>query len=177
MIATRTILLTLAVALAALAAARGAHAQLALPSDLTGTWQGKMSCKASEAETGATTSARLKDLTLHLRLVNPGANGAEYAARLDGFDYSARSIDVGGAGSGKGVLALVLCGSDDDASTGETELWKLAFKVNAAKETGKLSGELLLDDTEDGAGGGSAQCKTSWKRISMNDANDAAGCD
>lgn len=180
MIAKRTLVLTVAVALAALAAGRMAHAQGALPSDLSGTWVGKVSCKANDAATGASVPLKAKDLELHLRLLNPGTNGAQYAARFDDLDYSARSIDVGGTGSGKGVLALVLCGSNDDTRAGEAELWKLSFKVDPAKGTGKLSGELHFADTDTGTAdvtdGVSGQCTTSWKRISMDDGNDAAEC-
>ncbi len=148
------------------------------PSDLTGTWLGKVSCKATSADDGRNGNATIRNLTLLVRGVQANGNGREYVVDLEGDAYSARSADLGETGSGKGAYAMALCGSSDDVWTGVTELWRMDFKANAAKGTGKLSGELFFNDTsltrepDEGAIG---RCKTSWKRISADEPN-AAGC-
>jgi hypothetical protein len=174
--AGRGLVVLAALALAA-AAARDARAQA--PSDLTGTWVGSVSCNATVADDGSKAKSSERNLTLLIHRVADGPNGAEYAANFQVLqNFSARSIDVGGLGSGKGVLTLADCGDDDDAATGATEVTRLKFSVNAAKGTGKLSGQAFFNQTDgDPEGGGSGTCKLSFKRIDMIDPNDVNGCD
>lgn len=175
--AGRGLVVLAALVLGAGAAARDARAQE--PSDLTGTWIGSVSCNATVAEDGSKAKSSERNLTLLIHRIANGPNGAEYAANFQVLqNFSARSIDVGGLGSGKGVLALADCGDSDDTAAGATEVTRLKFSVNGAKGTGKLSGEAFFAET-DGApeGGGSGTCKLSFKRVDMVDPNDVNGCD
>jgi hypothetical protein len=101
---------------ALLVAAAGREARAQAPSDLTGTWEGRVSCSFTLAEFGTTAKGTNRQ-TLLLRQVSVGPNGAEYAALFENVpgSFSARTIDVGGAGSGKGVMVMADCDDSDDA--------------------------------------------------------------
>lgn len=154
-----------------LALAAGAHAQ-GVPADLTGTWQGKVSCKLNHADDGATGSYTI-DSELLIRQTGLGANGTALGVVLGPDEFSGRTIDTG---TGTGEVAFVRCGSRDSAWAQQTEIWKSKFKVNAEKGTGSISGTSVYNDAYGTPGLGTlVTCKGKWKRIDP--ANPPGGID
>ncbi len=155
--------------------ASGARAQGG-PADLTGTWEGKVSCKFNIASNGETGSFKT-DVELRIRQVTAGANGTQLAVVFEDPNtevaYSGRTIDTG---SGKGQLTFVRCGSEDSAWTTPTEIWKAKWSVKAENGKGSISGTAVFNEANGGAGQGTlSTCKGSWKRIDTA-APTAPGC-
>lgn len=145
-------------------------------SNLTGTYSGSFTCKQTHADGEADTFKTVNSV-LRIAQVATYANGAFLDVTIDGVPYSARSIDVGGANSGKGVGAFVFCGGNDDAYAGETEVEKFTFKVNAEKGTGTIKKNGLFNYNPGAPGEGSlGSCKGSWKRTSTDVPVIANGC-
>jgi hypothetical protein len=151
-------------ALAACLVASSANAGGQLVSNLTGTYAGSYTCKRTHSD-GETDTFKHVPSELLINQVTTYNNGAFLDVTIDGVPYSARSIDVGGAGSGKGVGAFVFCGGNDSAYLGDTEVEKFTFKLNAEKGTGTIKKSGLFNYTGDAPGGGElGSCKGSWKR-------------
>jgi hypothetical protein len=140
--------------------AASAHAGAPIASNLTGTYQGSFTCKQTHLN-GERDSFKMVNSVLQIAQVSTYMNGAFLDVTIDGVPYSARSIDVGGAGSGKGVGAFVFCGGGDEAYTGDTEVEKFTFKLNATKGTGTIKKTGLFNYSET-----LGSCKGSWKRTS-----------
>jgi hypothetical protein len=96
-------------------------------SNLTGTYSGSVTCKQTHADGEADTFKTVNSV-LRIAQAATHANGAFLDVTIDGVPYSARTIDVDGANSGKGVGAFVFCGGDDDAYSGETEVEKFTSR-------------------------------------------------
>jgi hypothetical protein len=151
---------SLGAALVLLAFAVEARAGASIASNLTGTYQGSFTCKQTHLD-GERDSFKQVNSVLLIAQVSTYSNGAFLDVTIDGVPYSARSIDVGGAGSGKGVGAFVFCGGGDEAFTGDTEVEKFTFKVNATKGTGTIKKNGLFNYSAT-----LGSCKGSWKRTS-----------
>lgn len=148
------------VAFVLLVVALEARAGASIASNLTGTYEGSFTCKQTHLD-GERDSFKQVNSVLRIAQVSTYANGAFLDVTIDDVPYSARSIDVGGAGSGKGVGAFVFCGGGDEAFTGDTEVEKFTFKLNATKGTGTIKKSGLFNYSES-----LGSCKGSWKRTS-----------
>jgi hypothetical protein len=136
-------------------------------SNLTGTYTGSFTCKQTHTD-GESDTFKTVNSVLRIAQVTTNNNGAFLDVAIDGVPYSARTIDIGGANSGKGVGAFVFCGGNDDAYSGNTEVEKFTFKVNAEKGTGTIKKNGLFNYTDGPPGSGSlGSCKGSWKRTSI----------
>lgn len=164
---------TAALAALLLALASGAHAQ-GDPADLTGTWEGKVSCKFNRADTGATGSYT-SDSELLIRQIGVGANVTELAVVLGPDGFSGRTIDTG---VGKGEVVFVRCGSGESAWSQGTEIWKSKFKVSAEKGTGSITGTSVYNDANGAPVQGTlVTCKGKWKRVDTAEPDDVVSCE
>lgn len=155
------------------ALASGAHAQ-GVPADLTGTWEGKVSCKLHHADTGEDGSFKF-DSDLLIQSVGAGANGTSLSVVLDGDAFSGRTIDTG---TEKGDVAFVRCGSGDSAWAQSTEIWKSTFKVKLDKGTGSITGTSVFNEANGAPGQGTlVTCKGKWKRIDASDLSGMPSCE
>jgi hypothetical protein len=162
-----------ALVLLLLALASGARAQ-AVPADLTGTWEGKVSCKLNHADDGATGSYKI-DSDLLIVSVDEGANGTDLNVVLDGSAFSGRTVDTG---TEKGEVVFVRCGSGDSAWAQPAEIWKSGFKVKLEKGTGSITGTSVYNDANGAPGQGTlVTCKGKWKRISPDDLSGMPSCE
>jgi hypothetical protein len=156
-----------------LALASGAYAQGA-PADLTGTWQGKVSCKSNRADNGVAGSYKI-DSDLRILSVAEGANGTDLSVVLDGSAFSGRTIDTG---TEKGEVVFVRCGSGDSAWVQSTEIWKSSFKVKLDKGTGSITGTSVFNEANtDPVQGTLVTCKGKWKRIDPSDLSGMPQCE
>jgi hypothetical protein len=155
------------IAVAAVAIAVTVSAALAF--DVTGTWEGTYKCKGI--------FDGLKDKyedALVANLTQTGtAIGADITFDGDLFSYNGLAI-ANAAKPDKGDMTVVICGSDDDLSTGEfDELGRLSVTTKPLKGTGSIKGTSYYSTT------GPVQvytCKWKLKRTSTVDPLVAVSC-
>lgn len=141
----------------------------ALADDLTGTYEGKLTCTSNAAADGVKTTSKL-DSVLEITQVQIEGNVIQLHARIDDVLYASRGIAVKGLESGKGVGDFVRCGSNDDASLGNTEIQHYKFGANDANGKGSIKTNGLRNLTDGIQGTGElGSCKGSWKRVSVVD--------
>jgi hypothetical protein len=104
--------------------------------DLTGTWEGTYTCKGSnQGVKDAYEEALVAQIT-------QAGNAIGAAITFSGTPYKYNGIAVANATKpDKGDVVLVLCGSDDDLSTGAyDEIGRFSIVTKPAKGTGSLKG-------------------------------------
>lgn len=142
-----------------------------ITADLTGTYEGKFKCQWVNAPDGSTDSAVTNPSTVQITRITSAGNTGSFAASIDGVLYSLRTIDQGSAdnGRGKGVGAFVLCGSDDDAYLGNTEIEAIKFNVDANAGTGKIKKSGIFNYAGGPDSGTLGTCQGKWKRVDTAD--------
>ena len=158
----------LAIALAVAAAPLG----LAAPAsavDLTGTWEGSYTCQGFDGVNFKTGNKNSVLLIFQ--------DGITFSADLDAGDfvYNGVAIDDDADPQGKGNLIMNQCGTDAIPLQGaESEMMRLAIKVNPDKGTGALKGVSIVEFVDNGVGT-VVTCKLKFKRVSTTVAK-FAGC-
>jgi hypothetical protein len=141
----------------------------ALAFDVTGTWEGTYKCKG--------VFDGLKDKYEDALVANITQTGTAVGADItfdgDLFSYNGLAI-ANAAKPDKGDLTVVICGSDDDLSTGEfDEFGRLTVTTKPLKGTGSIKGTSYYSTT------GPVQvytCKWKLKRTSTVNPNTAVSC-
>lgn len=142
----------LGIALASLAAAAPAAAI-----DLSGTWEGSVTCKRFSIA-GETSTEKTKPSTLRILQA-----GAAFDAEIDAMAYYGAAIDAASDGARRGEAVLVSCPSDAiPLDGGVHELVRIKAKVDDAKGTGTLTGESIHEHGQNGI----MSCKLKFKRTS-----------
>jgi hypothetical protein len=150
--------------LLALALAAAATASPAGAVDVTGTWEGSVTCSVFD---GAYAKTKTSPSTLLIV-----QEGNLFIARLDdALTYNGGVIDSGDKPLLQGEGAMNLCSTDVvPLGGGDDEIVRMKLKVNPEKGTGTLSGESIF-----GAAGEARTCKYKYKRTSAT-APDVAPC-
>jgi hypothetical protein len=123
--------------------------------DLTGTWQGAVTCQAFN---GAYSKTKNADSTLLIVQA-----GGTFSARLDDeLSFNGAVIDSTAKPTEQGEAAMNACSTDaSPLADGDDEIARLKAKVNPEKGTGTLSGESIFGTT-----GMALTCKYKLKRTS-----------
>jgi hypothetical protein len=139
------------IALALVAVAPSARAV-----DLTGTWEGTVTCTAFNGEYSKT---KVADSVL---LILQSASG-EFTALLDGMlGFNGRVVDSTAKPEVQGEAVMTVCSTDAvPIGGGDDEIARLKVKVNPVKGTGTLSGESIVTTQ-----GTILTCKYKHKRTS-----------
>jgi len=161
---------TIAVGLAVLASAYAAPARAAL--DLTGTWEGKWSCK--DVTSGAATKPG-GTVTMTITHSGGNANASLHRTLKDGSDGGTETYQGGvlelAAKPGQGASTLVGCdtrpGSSNYAET-------LSANVKVTSTTATFKGTSAYQHGATPSAGG--QCKYSFKRTATADQIGRASC-
>lgn len=123
--------------------------------DLTGVWEGTITCQAFNGEYSKTKDA---DSTLHIF-----QEGGTFIAQLDGeVSFNGAVIDSTAKPTEQGEAAMNACSTDaTPLGDGSDLIARLKAKVNPEKGTGTLTGEGVFATT-----GAVSTCKYKLKRTS-----------
>jgi hypothetical protein len=125
--------------------------------NLTGTWEGTVTCQVFD---GAYSKTKNANSTLII-----AQEGATFDARLgDDLNFNGAGIDSTAKPTLQGEAAMNACSTDTTPlGDGDDEIVRLKVKVNPEKGTGALSGESVSGRT-----GSVRTCKYKFKRTSTN---------